>query len=112
MSIKIIPLDGFRKNYKKLAKKYKNIKEDIRETVLELKENPKAGVKLQHNCYKIRVANSSVPTGKSGGFRIIYYFIDKKENLYLMSIYSKKDQESISESEILRILKLYGLDRF
>ncbi len=111
MSFSIKPVDGFKKDFKKLAKKYKKIEEDIRKVIFELKENPKAGVLIQHNCYKIRVANSSVPTGKSGGFRVIYYFIDEQNNLYLMNIYSKTQKESISENELLELLKVNGLDR-
>jgi len=44
---------------------------------------------LKNNYYKIRVINSSVPTDKSGGFRVAYCYIDKDNNIYLISIYSK-----------------------
>jgi len=111
ISFKIKPVDGFKRDFKKLAKKYKYIDEDIRKVVLELKEYPKSGIPLKHNCYKIRVANSSTPIGKSGGFRVIYYFIDERNNLYLMNIYSKTQKENISENELLKLLKLNGLDK-
>ncbi len=111
MGFKIKPVAGFRKDFKTLSKKYKKIDDDIRKVILELRENPKAGIALQHNCYKIRMANSSTPTGKSGGFRVIYYFIDEHNNLYLMNIYSKTKKENISESELLALLKLNGLEK-
>ena len=79
--------------------------------LLELMENPKVGTYLQYNCYKIRMANSSTSTGKSGGFRVIYYFIDEQNNLYLMNIYSKTKKENISENELLELLKINGLDK-
>ena len=60
---------------------------------------------LFNNCYKIRIPNSSIPTGKSGGFRAIIYFIDKSHNVYLLTIYSKSDQESISDSKIVELIK-------
>ncbi len=69
-----------------------------------LKEDPKAGIELGKNCYKIRLANSSVPTGKSGGFRVIYYFLDKDEHIYLMAMYSKSELENFSEEKIIEIL--------
>jgi len=109
MSFSIKPVAGFKRDFKKLEKKYKKIEDDVRKVILELKENPKAGTALQHNCYKIRMANSSTSTGKSGGFRVIYYFIDVQNNLYLMNIYSKTKKENISENELLELLKLNGL---
>jgi len=72
-------------------------------------QNPKAGVHLWGGCYKMRVANSSIPTGKSGGFRVIYYFLDERENLYLLSIYSKTEQSTISDEVIHDILVDNGL---
>lgn len=109
MNYNILAVAEFSVKLKKLAKKYKRIKDDLQNLTAQLKNNPKSGIALQNNCYKIRVANSSIPTGKSGGFRIICYFLDKKSNIYLLSIYSKTQTETISESELLAILKLNGL---
>ena len=111
MSFEIKPVAGFRKDFKILSKKYKKLKDDVRKVILELKENPKAGISLRYNCYKIRMANSSTKSGKSGGFRVIYYFIDEQNNLYLMNIYSKTQKENISETELLELLKINGLDK-
>jgi hypothetical protein len=60
---------------------------------------------LGHNCYKIRVANSSIPTGKSGGFRVITYYIDQEGVIRLIFIFSKRDQENISDKELKEIIK-------
>jgi len=108
MSFRVIPLESFKQNFKKLQKKYRNIKNDVRKLTSQLQENPKAGISLQHNCYKIRVANSSVPTGKSGGFRTIYYFLDEHKSIYLIAIYSKTKKDNISENELLELLKING----
>lgn len=105
MNLNIISLESFKRDVKKLLKRYKQIANDLRTLQQELEQNPKAGIELGSHCYKIRVANSSVPTGKSGGFRIIYYYLDKKNNIYLMAIYSKNELSNISESKILTILK-------
>jgi hypothetical protein len=48
--------------------------------------------------------NSSTNSGKSGGFRVIYYSISK-DGAYLLAIYSKNQKEDISKKEILNILK-------
>ena len=111
MSFKIKPVVGFKKDFKKLAKKYKKLADDVEKVVLELRKNPRSGTPLQFHCYKIRMANSSASTGKRGGFRVIYYFIDENNDLYLMNIYSKTQKESISDNELLELLKLNGLDK-
>ena len=78
---------------------------DIEELKSELLKNPKAGIDLGNNCYKIRVANSSIPTGKRGGFRVVTYYLDTSNVTRLLFIYSKKDQESISDKELKDIIK-------
>lgn len=109
MNLTIKPLESFTKSIKKLAKKYKNIAFDLKELQNELLNNSQAGIKLGNHCYKIRIANSSIPTGKSGGFRVIYYQ-KIKSTIYLMEIYSKMDMENISDEKILELLKNNGLD--
>ena len=109
MNLTIVSLDTFSKDVKKLYKKYKNISNDLKKLQEDLIKNPKAGIELGHNCYKIRVANSSIPTGKSGGFRVLYYYLDAEEYLYLMTMYSKRELENISDDKLLEILKINGL---
>jgi len=109
MNLNIKTLSYFDKDVKRLFKKYKQLPADLKVLKQELLENPKSGIELGHRCYKIRLANSSIPTGKSGGFRIIYYHIDTNNNLYLMSMYSKSELENIDNKIILQILKENGL---
>ncbi|PCJ21222.1 MAG: hypothetical protein COB02_01155 [Candidatus Cloacimonadota bacterium] len=110
MSYDLVALPTFSSKLKKLAKKYKKIKTDLQELQKELSLNPKAGIALQYNCYKIRVANSSTPTGKSGGFRVVYYFVDNNNKIFLMTIYSKTQKDNLPESELLKLLNIHGLD--
>jgi len=110
MNLKIIRLGNFSKEAKRLYKKYKKLPNDLKVLSERLHSNPKAGVDLGANCYKIRLENSSIPTGKSGGFRIIYYYYDGESNLYLLSIFSKRDMENISDDRVLELLYKYGLD--
>ena len=44
--------------------------------------------------YKVRIANTSTKSGKSGGFRVIYY-LKTADRIYLVTIYSKKDDNRI-----------------
>ena len=109
MNLNIKTLGHFDKEVKKLFKKYKKLPQDLQTLKNQLLKNPKSGIELGNSCYKIRLANSSIPTGKSGGFRVIYYYINSNGDLYLMSIYSKSDMENIEESVLLRILRDNGL---
>jgi len=93
MPCSILTVPEFDKNIKKLAKRYTNIKGDLLLLIDILKENPTEGIHLFGNCYKVRVANSSVPVGKSKGFRVITYYVVDESNLYLLSIYSKSDRD-------------------
>ena len=52
----------------------------------------------------MRLANSSIPTGKSGGFRIITYFVDNKDVIRLLIIYAKTEKDNISDSELSKVL--------
>lgn len=109
MNLKITNLPNFSKDVKHLYKKYKNLAKDLKTLQTELQNNPKAGINLGSNCYKIRLENSSVPTGKSKGFRVIYYYLDKQNNIYLMALYSKSELSTISDSKIVDILKRNNL---
>jgi hypothetical protein len=89
---------------KKLHKKYKKIAKDLKDLETMLKDDPESGIELGMHCYKIRLANSSIPVEKSGGFRVIYYYYHQK-TIYLMSIYSKTELSNISDERITEILK-------
>jgi len=104
MSYKIKASKNFEKELKKLAKKYKKIKKDYANLLQLLKENPTIGTPLGNNLYKIRIPNSSVPTGKRGGFRIITLVKIEKNRIVLLTIYSKADKEDISDEELKEIL--------
>ena len=109
MNLNIVRLEQFTKDVKKLYKKYKQLPTDLTKLSKELNENPKVGIDLGKNCYKLRLENSSIPTGKSGGFRVIYYYYDGENDLYLLTMFSKKDVESIKDERILELLEKYEL---
>jgi hypothetical protein len=98
--------DSFLKEAKKLSKKYKLLKSDLKQAVEEIQSNNDLGVYLGFNIFKKRVKNSSIPTGKSGGFRVIIYQ-QIKNKIVLISIYSKTEKENLSDEELSGILKQY-----
>ena len=98
--------DTFLKEAKQLSKKFKLLKSDLKQAVDEIETKNDLGVYLGFNLFKKRVKNSSIPTGKSGGFRvIIYQQIENK--IVLIAIYSKTEKENLSDNELSEIIKQY-----
>ncbi len=105
MSYNIIAVPTFRKELKKLAKKYPTLKTDLALLFEILEENPIQGTPLGKNCYKIRLAISAKGKGKSGGARIITNFVIAEETVYLLSIYDKSDKENLTDKELKELLQ-------
>ena len=104
MSLKITTTPEFVRQVKRLAKDYRKIHQDLEQLKTELQNNPRAGVDLGHHCYKVRMPNSSIPTGKRGGFRVVTYYLDHQGTVRLVYIFSKRDQESITDKELQEII--------
>ena len=98
--------DNFLKEAKQLSKKFKLLKNDLKQAVEEIETNNDLGVYLGLNLFKKRVRNSSIPTGKSGGFRVIVYQ-QIEDKIVLISIYSKTEKENLSDEELGEIIKQY-----
>ena len=103
MSYRIETIPRFEKNVKKLKKKFPKIKTDLVDFVTELSNNPELGIYLGENIFKVRIQNSSIPTGKSGGFRVITYY-KTDDILYLVTIYSKTEQDNILTNKLKKIV--------
>ena len=105
MSFNIIPTDKFKKEAKKLVKKYPSLKAELIELNITLSGEPTIGKSLGNNTYKIRVAIKSKGVGKSGGARVITYVITQNKEVYLLTIYDKADLESIDDKTIRSVIK-------
>jgi len=64
---------------------------------------------LGNNCFKIRIAIASKGKGKSGGARVIIHVVVTNEVVFLLDIYNKSEQESISEKELVELLKMISV---
>lgn len=93
-------------------KKYIHIREDIKAVVDELEkgnlvgdEIPRIQVEVGEHTFKVRTANTDTHSGKSNGYRIIYYVVKDDAEIYLVTIYSKKDANRIpSDKEIIQMI--------
>ena len=98
----------FRKQAKRLAKKYRSLADDLEAFVSELSQNPNIGTDLGNGVRKIRMAVKSKGKGKSGGMRVITLnvIIDRTDTeITLLSMYDKSGKESISDKEIKMLLE-------
>jgi mRNA-degrading endonuclease RelE of RelBE toxin-antitoxin system len=109
--VKVDKSDKFRKEIKKLRKRYDSIEKDVQPLIEQLEAGEIPGDRIVENkypVYKFRVRNSDNRRGKSSGYRIIYYTITPAAIL-LTTIYSKSDRQNISNKEVEDIIGEYEL---
>jgi len=109
MNYTITPTPEFIRQVKLLAKKNRHIGDDLQHLKNILANNPHFGTPIGNHCFKIRLSNSSNSKGKSGGYRVITYCFDENEIIRLLLIYTKNDRDSVSDIEIIEVLKNNGL---
>lgn len=105
MSYTIIATPTFRREIKRLSKKFHSLKKEFAELLESLEKNPEQGISLGNNCYKIRLSIASKGKGKSGGARVITNIAIIEEIIYLLTIYDKSEQSDISDNELKELLK-------
>jgi mRNA-degrading endonuclease RelE of RelBE toxin-antitoxin system len=115
MNYKIIVIDNFKREAKPLLKKYPSLRAELEALQVQLLENPRMGVRINENMYKIRLAVKSKGRGKSGGMRLITYVweieIEITEDtaealttIFWASIYDKSEAENISNHDLERLI--------
>lgn len=102
--MRIIDTLYFNRNLKRLVKKYASLKSEMRELEQLLMENPQLGTPIGRGCYKIRLAAASKGTGKRGGVRVITYVRVVGETVYLLALYDKAEQSTLTDQEVLHLL--------
>ena len=105
MKFNVIATARFKRRIKRLAKKYASLEQEYFNLVDNLENQPKQGVSIGRNCFKIRLSIKSKSKGKSGGARVITYIAVIEETVYLLAIYDKSDMANISEKELNKLLK-------
>jgi mRNA-degrading endonuclease RelE of RelBE toxin-antitoxin system len=105
MNYKVIPTPRFKRQAKKLLKKYNSLSAELQAFERDLMANPVQGQSLGQNVYKVRVAVKSKGKGKSGGLRVITYLITEEEEIYLLTIYDKSEIESVHNKTLKEIIK-------
>jgi mRNA-degrading endonuclease RelE of RelBE toxin-antitoxin system len=100
MSYNVVTIPPFDRQLKRLAKKFPSLKTEYANLIESLEENPVKGVAMGNSCYKIRVAIKSKGKGKSGGARVITNVQVVENNVFLLAIYDKSEQDNITDNEL------------
>lgn len=81
------------------------------ELKLYLAANPRAGDVISGG-NGVRKLRWSLPNkGKSGGARVIYFYIDERGLISLLTIYAKNEKENLDKSELNELVKVVNLIR-
>jgi mRNA-degrading endonuclease RelE of RelBE toxin-antitoxin system len=110
MSYEVTTTPQFEREAKPLIKKYSSLINELSQLIDSLAEQPVQGTALANNCYKIRLAIKSKGKGKSGGARVITCVVAVREEVLLLSIYDKSEQETITNAEIKKRIETYLKD--
>jgi mRNA-degrading endonuclease RelE of RelBE toxin-antitoxin system len=110
MKFSIIPTDRFKKEAKRLIKKFPSLRTELLNLADELENNPEIGTPLGNYSFKIRVAIRSKGKGKSGSARVITYLVTQNKEVYLLTIYDKSEFENIDDKTLKSIIESLDLE--
>ena len=105
--------DDFSKEAKRLAKKYPSLKQDYKEFLESIKNNPLQGDEITKNIRKIRMAIKAKGKGKSGGARVITFnVLTDVENghVIFLLLYDKEDASTVKVNVVKQLVREMGFD--
>jgi len=97
---------------KRLPKRYRSIKADLNSVIDLLKAKESLGDQLSGISFtvmKVRLKNSNIQKGKSGGYRLVYWQTSD-DLVVLLDIYSKSDRANIDTTGIYRAIRQFEAD--
>ena len=100
----------FKRDLRTLAKKYRSIRNDVQPVIEQLEAGELPGNRISgigYEIFKLRVRNSDIKKGKSGGYRLIYY-VKTATGIVLLTIYTKSEQADIAADDIRDIIAEYS----
>jgi len=95
----------FRRQAKRLLKKYPSLVLELEDLIASLAETPKQGVALGKDLYRIRLAIRSKGAGRSGGARVITCLKVVSKRVILAAIYDKSELDNLTDRELAAIAK-------
>ena len=104
--IELLFSDDFKIRLRTLLKRYRSIRNDLQPLLNELQSGNFIGDQIPgtgYTVFKVRLKNSDIQKGKSGGYRVIYQ-LRGDTYILLVVIYSKSDQDDIPANQIRDII--------
>ena len=112
-NITISVSDDFAKEAKRLAKKYPSFKQDYKDFLLSIKNNPLQGDEITKKIRKIRMAIKAKGKGKSGGARVITFNIltdIENGHVVFLLLYDKEDASTVKVNVVKQLVLDMGFD--
>ena len=112
-NITISVSDDFAKEAKRLAKKYPSFKQDYKDFLVSIKNNPLQGDEITKNIRKIRMAIKAKGKGKSGGARVITFNIltdIENGHVVFLLLYDKEDASTVKVNVVKQLVRDMGFD--
>lgn len=109
LPIQIALTPRFQRDLRDLAKRYRSIRLDLQPLIEQLQSGETPGDRvtgIKYQIFKVRLKNSNIQKGKSGGYRVIYYLKTETE-IILATIYSKSDLSDVSNHVIEEAIAQY-----
>lgn len=106
MNVEIHVLDEFKRQFRRLSKKYRSLADDLEAFQKSLIENPFQGSDLGGGVRKVRMAISSKRKGKSGGARVLTLnlLVSGDVEVTLLTIYDKEEVANVSDNYVRWLL--------
>lgn len=112
MTARIAYHPQFVKDLKRLAKKYRSLRDDFARLLDDLEKNPLQGTDLGNGTRKVRLAIASKGKGKSGGGRVITFNVSNTEDnmihVTLLTLYDKNELANVSNDFIRYLVTTIG----
>lgn len=108
MEVEIQIGQEFKRQFKRLAKKYHSLRDDFVEWERKILKNPLIGDDLGNGVRKIRMTIESKRKGKSGGARILTLNVKVSEdglNVILLTIYDKSEISNVKDEYIKYLIE-------
>jgi len=112
-NITISVSDDFAKEAKRLAKKYPSFKQDYKDFLVSIKNNPLQGDEITKNIRKIRMAIKAKGKGKSGGARVITFNIltdIENGHVVFLLLHDKEDASTVKVNVVKQLVRDMGFD--
>lgn len=111
--VKFEELEEFKKDCKKLLKKYRSLEDDLRIVKLDLNDEPGESPPFSYRLEGLRIGTCVIKVkkiackslkgrGVNSGLRLIYAWYETEQRLVFIEIYHKSDKENEDKERILR----------